>query len=440
MGNGNVREMSDRQQRRAAGRLRRLLGAKEVDRLVGAASRSTAIEAILANQPVATGAIAQDGRDFLSSRRLDHPHGLRAQRLASLLSRLVLVLVVAFVLMAVVAVVLGMVASREDGAASDPFDALDELPGVGGRLVMLSIPILLGVTLLTRSLVSFMNPVIALADARYAVRWAARRPGQLTRGLPVIEPFSGFAGWLMLPAVLLWIVAGGAIIFALWLPTYDDGPPWDVYLVAAGLALLGALFALSGRELSRTGAVAQDHLTILTRDSRGLRVDAATVSQEQFLQVAFRALFSRTSRRTLTSVREWTAYPLTSALDEAELRRRREHATSEMDDVTVFSPSGQAPLVTWEKPGEHVGPAGRFESEYSGGWLVGEAQEQGSRDRVLLLVRDHPERFRAEVLAAFGEHHNLDINSLVMLDRPEPLPSERSWLESWVKGKTDERR
>ncbi|MEE6295055.1 hypothetical protein [Georgenia wangjunii] len=435
-----VSEMSDRQQRRAAGRLRRYLGATDVDRLVGAASRTAAIDGLLANRPVRTGASVQDGREFLAARRLDHPDGLRAERLASLLSRLFWILSAIFVVTVVAAFVLGMVASREDGAASDPFEALGEVTGDGGRPVVLAIVGTFGAAVLARWLLSFMRPVIALADARYAVRWAGRRPGQLARGLPVVEPFSGLAGWLKVPAVLLWIAAGAAVLFALWLPAYDDDFARDVYLVAAGLVLLGFVLALGARELSRVGALAQDHLVILRGRRRGLRVDAATALQEQFLQVALRAPFSRTSLGSFASIREWTAYPLTSALDEAELRRRRQHATSELDDVTVVSPPGQAPLVIMEEPGEHGGLSGRFEAEYSGGWLVGEAREKGSRDRILLLVRDHPERFRAEVLAAFGQHHNLDLTSLVMLDRPEPLPSAGAWLESWAKEKTAERR
>ncbi|MFC4555646.1 hypothetical protein [Georgenia faecalis] len=435
---GIVSKMSGDQQRRAAGRLRRLLGAKEIDRLVGADSRSAAIDVLLANRPVRTGASVQDGRDFLTARRLDHPDGLRAERLASVLSRLFWVLAAIFVLAAVTALVLGMVASSEDGAASDPFEALGDLTGDGGRLVALALVVPLALALLARWTLSFMRPVIALADARYAVRWAGARPGQLARGLPVVEPFSGFAGWLKVPAVLLWVAAGAAVLFALWLPTYD-GPAWDVYLAAAGLALLGFVPALGAREASRVAALAQDHLVILAGRKRGLRVDAATALQEQFLQVAFRAPFSRTSLGSFASVREWTAYPLTSVLDEAELRRRRRHAVAELDDVDV-SPAGQTPLVTSEKPGEHGGLSGRFDEEYAGGWLVGEAREQGSGNRILLLVRDHPERFRTEVLPAFGQHLNLDLNSLLVLDPPEPLPTEGSWLESWVKEKAAERR
>ncbi|WP_152190751.1 hypothetical protein [Georgenia satyanarayanai] len=426
-------EMSQAQRRRAAARVRRLLGAGEVDRLVGTAGRRASVEALLTNRPARTVVSVQDGRDFLSSRRLDHPDGLGAERLATLLSRLFWILGAATVVAAVVALVVGMVVSGEDGAAADPFEALGELPGPGGRLLVLSLPVLLGATVLARWVLSFMRPVIALADARYAVRWAGARPGQLARGLPVVEPFTGLAGWLRVPAVVLWAAAGGAVLFALWLPTYDDGPPWGIYLLAAGLALLGMLPALGSRALSRAGAVAQDHLVVLTARRRGLRVDAATALQEQFLQVAFRTPLSRPSLGSFVSVREWTAYPLTAALDEAELRRRRTHAATELDDVTVASPPGQAPLVVMEQPGEHGGLSGRFDEEYAAGWLVGEAREPGSRDRVLLLVRDQPERFRTEVLPAFGQHHNLDLNTLVVLDRPEQLPSGRAWLESWVK-------
>lgn len=433
-------EMSDAQRRRAAARVRRLLGPRDVDRLAGTAGRRAAVDALLANQPVRTGASVHDGRDFLSSRRLDHPHGLRAERLASLLSRLFWILGGVLVLAVVVLLVLGVVASREEGAPSDPFEALGELSGDGGRLVALTFVVPFGAMVLARWMLSFMRPVIALADARYAVRWAGARPGQLSRGLPVIEPFSGLARWLRVPAVLLWVAAGGAVVFALWLPTYDDGPPWDVYLVAAGLALLGLLPALGSRALSRAGAVAQDHLVVLAERGRGLRVDSATALHEQFLQVAFRAPFSTTSLGSFASVQEWTAYPLTSALDEAELRRRRTHAASELDNVTVASPAGQAPLVILEKPGEHAGLSGRFDEEYAAGWLVGEAREPGSRDRILLLVRDRPERFRGEVLPAFGAHHNLDVNTLVVLDRPEQLPTGGTWLESWAKEKSARRR
>ncbi len=432
--------MSDSQRRRAAARIRRLLGAREVDRLVGAAHRRAAIDVLLANTPDRTRTSVEDCRDFVSARRLDHPAGFRAERLTTLLSRLSWISFAVFCLVVVGAFVLGMVASGEEGADPDPFVALGDLTGDGGRLVALVVMIPFGVAVLARWALSSMDPAIALSDARYAVRWAGGRPGQLARGLPVVEPFSGFAKLLKIPAVLLWIAAGGVFLFALWLPTYDEGPPWDLHLVAAGLALLGALPALGSRQLARMGVVAQDHLTALTGRSRGLRVDAATAVQEQFLQVTLGNRTSRTSLGSFATVREWTAYPLTSVLDEAELRRRHEHATSVLDDATVVSPPGQAPLVVVEKPGEHGGLSGRFDAEYSAGWLVAEARDEGSGARVLLLVRDRPERFRAEVLPAFGPYLRFDPNTLVVVDPPEQLPGGSGWMERWVKERSAQRR
>ena len=419
----DVSGLTEAQRRRAARRLRRVLGRAEFDALFGAPGREAAVTALLGHQPVVTTRSVQDGLDLLEDKHRAHPDGLRAERVGARLSwlRNLMMAVFGVVVVAVVVVMVWVTVDAEDEAAAFAVieDDLGPVLGIG-----LLVPFALSILLLW--VTTSWRHVIAVADARFAVRWARDRPGQLERGLPVVEPVSGFRFWPLAGAVVSWGVGGLLGLVVLTMLGQDDTLRVPI-LITLGFLLLGTLLFGAFRALRQTGAVATEHLCLLRHRRHGLRVDAATAVQEQFL-VLTPGTFGT------VSVREWTAYPFTVQLSAEQLRRRHEQARQEIDsELTVVGTADEAPLVTSEKPGEDDGADGRFGGEYAGGWLVARATQKATRRPAWVIVRSDPERFAEQVLPHFGDRHDLEPRSIVVLERPERVPSEHGWVREWVK-------
>lgn len=269
------------------------------------------------------------------------------------------------------------------------------------------------------------------AQARHALRWAAGRPGQLQRGLPMVSPLDGVGFPPRIVAVLSWILAPIALL-VLWI-VLEGGPdvlvPWGVFIL---MVLHGAWWFRRGQQLDRAAEVSQEHLFLLRHRKHGLPVDAVTALTEQFLEV-------HAAPFRVTSVREWTAYPVSRALPEEEVARRIAalRVTARSRNLEVPEGLERAPLVhsQWAEKGEHTPTGGRFEEDYAGGWLVAEATVEWDHGPAWLIVRDHPERFADVVLPLFGDLHGFLEGSVRLVDPPERVPSGHRWIDEWVKAR-----
>lgn len=421
--------LTDGQRRRAALRLRRWLGAEPMDALLGAQGADDAGTRLLANHPVVTSESVQDGLDLLAARRNDHPGGLRVERLGTVLTRARVVAWTLFVVAAILLVAAAIILS-DTGDSDLIFEELADRLGGSGAVLVVPLLILFAVAVVLVWVTASWRHVIALGEARHAVRWAAGRPGQMTRGLPVVEPFNGFRGWLIGPAVICWSVAALTLAVVLWMAA--DGEIAVVpLLVGVGLGLVGWLFFAAQRALARTARIANDHLVLLRPREHSLRMTPATALRERFLILKEGAFET-------TASEERTVYPFTVQLPADELKRLHEQNDQDLEpERTMIGAPDEAPLVTAEKPGDESTLEGYFEREYAGGWLVAQARTGdgawGRNRRAWIIVRDHPERFSQEVLPQFGDRHGLVPRSLRLLDEPQQVWTEGAWIESWVK-------
>lgn len=422
-------EMTDGQRRRAAGRVRRVVGAQALDQLLGARDPADAVTRLLANRPELSAASVRDGLDLLEARRRDHPDGMPAEVLGRAVHRarnIVAVLVGVGVLLLVV----GLLGASFAGDAVVWFEA--RVGSAVGPVFLSGLLVLMLVGAVLMWVGFTWRAVIAAAEARHAVRWALDRPGQVGRGLPVAEPFTPARFLAGAIVAIAWGLTALIGLFAMSLLVSDGG---DYFLgtaaVAVGAGLLAAGATSGFRALGRAAAVAGEHLLLLREQRSGLRVDAATAGAQRFL------LVSSASFGTF-SVEERTVYPLTVELPPAELRRRHEEAELELDpDIRLVGEPDQAPLVTVESPGENDGATGRWQPSYSGGWLVASGREDSGRP-AWIVVQGDPEGFAREVLPIFGDRHGLRADSLVVRE-PEQVPTETQWIKAWVSARGDMR-
>ncbi len=395
-----------------------------MDTLLGVRG-AEAVDRLLANHPVVTGESVQDGLDLLADRRRTHPEGLAVERWGRRLSRLFGVVLVLLGVAGALLVVAVIWADSQDVQ----FEEFAARIGVSGAALVVPALVLLALAVVLTWVSTTWRHVIALGEARHTVRWAADRPGQLGRGLPVVEPFSGFTPWCVGPAVILWVLAALTLIFTAWLAGEGDFGLLDPLLVGVGLGLAGWLCLRGARALRHTATVASEHLLLLRPRERGLRMTPATALRERFLDLREGGTLLG---RTFTYAAEWTVYPLTTQLTVQELTRLREQSDHDLETERelVGSPE-QAPVVTVEKPGEESTLVGSFEREYAGGWLVAEARSR-EREHVWVVVRDRPERFAAEVLPLFGDRHGLEPGSIRLLDEPQQVPTDGAWVDEWA--------
>lgn len=411
--------MTDSQLGQAARRVRRWLGAAEMDALLGATSEDDAVQRLLANTPVVTPETVEDGWDLLEVQRAGHPQssvgrwGGRCGWIGGV------AVILAFVGL-VVGLVVGVLGSEHD-------DAFEALPAMLGGLLLPVLGVLGAGGLLLLFLAGFLGSVATVVDIRHVVGWAAGRPGQVQRGLPAREPISGLLGWFVAVSITGWVVGGGVWIFAAWLSGEGDYQVRELVVVAVVACVVGYLAARAGRVVARAAAVADRHLFVLGKRERGLRLDVATSVAEPVLVVSSAMLVTY-------SAEEFTAYPLTSRLSEDELRQR--HQEGAVDGHTkVVSTPGSAPLVTREDTTDEHHTDRHWQREYAGGWLVATGLTQDFRRPAWLMVRDRPERFAEEVLPLFEGGFGLEEGSITQIP-PERLPEEEVWLKDWVKGRS----
>lgn len=272
------------------------------------------------------------------------------------------------------------------------------------------------------------------AQAQHALRWAAGREGQLERGLPMVSPIRNAGVFPLVLAVLCWVMAPIALL-VLWI-ILEGGPdvlvPWGA---ALALVALGARWFWLSRQLKDAATVADEHLFVLRPRKDGLPVDAATALTEQFLVIHKGAL-------GVIYVDEWTAYPLTVALSEEALQFRVESArrAAKSQRWTVPDVPQGLPIIIGESADhlgkEHTPTGARFAEEYAGGWLVAEVRLEWMPGPAWIIVRENPERFAEEVLPLCGDRAEFEPGSLRVLDQPERVPSDRDWVDDWVKSRS----
>ena len=162
------------------------------------------------------------------------------ERLGRVLARLRLVSWVLFVAGGV-ALPAAAIFLSDSGDSDLIFAELAARLGVSEAALIVPLLVVLAVAILLVWVTTTWRHVIALAEARHAVRWAAGRPGQVGRGLPVAEPFNGFRSWLIGPAVIASILAALTLAFTLWLPSQGQADLLVPLLIGVGLALFAAL-------------------------------------------------------------------------------------------------------------------------------------------------------------------------------------------------------
>lgn len=409
--------MTDAQRLSAAHRVRRWLGAAEMDTLLGATGEEEAAERLLANTPEVTAESVEDGWDLLEFARTE-----RAPSSAGRWSRRCgwvggVAVILAFVGL-VVGLVVGVLSSEHD-------DAFEALPGMFGGLLLPALGVLGSGGLVLIFLAGFLGAWARVVDARHVVGWAAGRPGQAQRGLPTSEPISGLLGWFVAVCLIGWAVGAIAGIFAVWLSTQGDYQVRELVVVAVVACLVGYLAARGGRAADRAAAVADRHLFVLGRRERGLRLDVATSVAEPVLVVSSVIVAGY-------SAQEFTAYPLTVRLPEDDLHQRHQEGAVDGHTKVISSP-GTAPLVTVETTDEHHNDR-QWQREYAGGWLVATGLTLDFGRPAWLMVRDRPERFAEEVLPLFEDRLGLEAGSITLVP-PERLPEGDYWLRAWVKGR-----
>lgn len=411
--------MNATQRLHAASRVRRWLGAADIDALLGARREDEATELLLVNTPAVTPDSVEDGWDLLEFERVARPESSvgRWGRWCGWVGGLAVI--VAFVGLAA-GLVVGVVGTEHD-------DAFEALPGMLGGLLLPVLGVLGGAGILLVFVAWLLGSVARVLDARAVVRWAAARPGQAQRGLPTQEPISPLRGWFVAVSIISWGVGGIVGIFGIWLLGEGDFAVWGLLVTAAALCLVGYLSARAGRAIARAAAVADKHLFVLDKRERGLPLDVATSVAESVLVVSDPVVVTY-------SAEEFTAYPLTSRLPEEDLRTR--HTIGAVDGHTeVISRPGVGPLVTRETTDhERHHDDHHWQREYAEGWLVATGRTLDFGRPAWLMVRERPERFAEEVLPLFEGELGLERGSVTLVP-PERLPEGTHWLRDWVKAR-----
>lgn len=411
---------TDAEQLTAAVRVRRWLGADAVDVLLGASGPDSAARALLATRPQVTEHSVQDGLDLVADRHRDHPDGLPAERWGARIAR-VRNLMGALTLVVLLALLVAGFVARQDTGVDDPFEALEAQTSpevLRGAVLALLAPLAVGVLLLW--VTSVWRHVITLAEARYAVRWAASRAGQRGRGVPVADPFPGLAGPAMALSVMGWVIGGLALLLCLLVLS---DPVLALVLICLAAAVLLPTWPLMRwrREMRRAGAVASAHLLILGTRDDGVRLDVATSVQEHVLVVVQLPLTSRWHPSE-----ERVVYPLTAVLPRDELARRHDQVDQDLAGLVAVGPRHEAPLVTVERNAEdhHLDV-----ERYSGGWVVALGTRSGRP--AALVVPSDPERFVAEVLPTLGDRHGLESGSLRVHEPRQVATGGSRWMQGW---------
>lgn len=420
---------------RAARGVRRWLGRRPMDELLGAHEPDASATHLLANRPQVSTDSVRDGRALLTDRLRDHPDGIPVERWGARLTLVRNVGMGLFVVGIVALLIAGFVLTGGSGN-EDPFEALGaRLTPPWGTVIGIAIGAPFGVAAVLMWPTNVWRHVITLAEARYAVRWAAGRPGQLGRGLPVADPFVGLGGVLMGLAVIMLILAAITLFFAVLLAA--DGWWLVPCLLSALLGGLGwSLLRWRGR-LRGMAAVAGEHLLLLGHRDDGLRLDVATSVREGFLLIS--QTFLPLVGERWSAVEERIVYPLTADLPPEEVARRHEQVDQDSGDVRLVGDRSTAPLVTLETPrqGEGDNPDHHIDpSPYGGGWVVARTSH-GGRLRAV-VVRDRPESFRDEVLPLFGSRHGLDLGAVEWIE-PHRVPEADSWIDGWTLPETTRR-
>lgn len=411
-----MERVSPQARRAAAARVRRALGAADVDRLLGVTasdgdgtgSQETAIDAVLAARPRPAGQAADDALDLARHLHARWPDGVPAERLRSPLSRAGPVLLAVAVLGAVAAI-----ATRRPALA-----AVVVVGFVAGNALHL---------LAARAAIRGR-----LTRARHALAWAAARPGQVERGLPLASPFRGGAtAWKAVAVAATCAAALCAVALASVASSYSStvldpelrGPG----LLTAALLLLGVASMPRAVVLGRMARVARDHLFSVDDDPGPVAGDALSLDGETFL-LAVRA--SPTGRAQL---REHTVHPRTAELPAGDLRRR--HAAFVAADAD--DPSATGERTTWVGPPDQ-GPVVLHRSQladpadtlaYLHGWHVADATFSGRSTKVFVAPDGVPARWVERVLPLFGDRHGLDPGSVRAVE-PRRLPADITGLSS----------
>lgn len=274
--------LTQSQRVRAARAVRRWFGAPSIDALFGAQGREEAVERLLANYPQVGAENVQDGLDLLAARRDDRAtRGV--ERIGKALAWGRNGFFLAFLLYAVALVVGGLLTSGS-GDSDQIFDGLAAQLAVGTGTLVVPMLVLLGLGILLFWCAGSWRHVIGLVEVRHAVRWAVDRPGQDTRGIPLVAPFRGFAPWLVGPAVVSWVVGGFVLLVAVWMMSAPgEEQVWDLWLTVLALGLLGWALLRAWAALKRATQVANDHLLLLREREYALWVDPATALAERYL-------------------------------------------------------------------------------------------------------------------------------------------------------------
>lgn len=419
--------LSHSQRVRAARRVRRWFGPAPFDAMLGAGGRDQAVERLLANQPVVGVESVQDGLDLLAVQRRDHPGGTWVERLGTVVGWARNVCVTVFMVYALAMVVTAVIVS-ESGDGEEIFEDLAAWLGISAATLVIPLLVLLGVTVFLHWCAAGWPHALALSEVRHAVRWAADRPGQAARGIPLVAPFAGLGPWLLGPAIVCWVVGGFLLIFVLWFSSSEGDWSWGVAGLVLALGLLGPVLQRGWAALRRATWVANEHLLLLREREYALWVDPATALRERFL-ILSEGIFDT------TNVQERTVYPLTAHLSREDLHRLRDENAllGEVTELTLIGERDQTPVVTRGEQGDpdSHGFESHLEDEYAGGWLVAEARETDRGALAWIVVPEAPERFATEVLPQFGDRSGLDPDSLRLLQ----VPSDGPWLTNWVKNR-----
>ncbi len=387
-----------------------MAGAQGLDRLLGTSGRAETVRALLRLDPVVGATSVRDGREFLADKRADHPDGVPVERWGPLVRRLRNTVGVLAGL-ALLVLQLGGPGVPQQVAGT----ALSALGLVGIVLIWVT---------------SSWRAIVVAGDARYAVRWAADRPGQVERGLPVAEPFGGFRSTVLIFACV--VVALAVFLLAFWVKVLLDGTDYlpQVSIFVAAVWLVGVLLIWLYRALGRAQQVANEHLFLLADDEKGLRVDASTIVAERYLVLSAGPL-SASSFFGGVLVEERTIYPLTVHLSADELQRRYEEVSQNLDlPATWVGEPTQAPVVTVHEPRQESSAPSRWESAYAGGWCLAVGTVAGSSRPGWLIVREDPQRFIDQVLPLLDERSGFAPGSLTVME-PEPVGEDR-WFREFV--------
>lgn len=408
------------------------LGARWLDAMFGVHGNAALHEALTANTPSLEPESVEEGWQLASARAQRYPAGVPARRVGAALwiaGAVVAVATGALLVLSLLAALLSVVAGWFGRAPLGPA-ALDQVIGpwllIPGTITLLATMVLAG-------LAALADEYGHVQEARFAVRWAAQRPGQAARGIPDSSPFGRLRTLVLVAAVLTWAFALAALVG--WAVTgVDEG--WTLTeALGAGTVLTAVLLLLAGGlsvavvRCSAAHELAGRHLFLLDDPPRGTRADAATAVAHRFLLVT-----------TGEALREWVIYPHTVRLSAAPLALRRRRLEQD-PRTTVLSGGGGAPLAL-VRVVEPLDPDSL--SAYLGGSVVATAllgtAVTAGHDRRVYLCQPRSCRLpfsRARVEQAMALPFDLD--AVVEFDEPGRLPQTTEALLEWIREVHDSR-